>query len=74
MTGTSVIGLKYKDGIILAADTGGLFLALFCYVLCTVTFSQNFHALACVITFAKFFSNLMVGLYKNVSRYQVSFL
>lgn len=28
MTGTSVIGIKYKDGVLLAADMGGLFLIL----------------------------------------------
>lgn len=28
MTGTSVIGIKYKDGVLLAADMGGYFLTL----------------------------------------------
>lgn len=29
VTGTSVIGMKYKDGVIFAADTGGCFLGDF---------------------------------------------
>lgn len=38
MTGTSVIGMKYKDGVIFAADTGGCF--LWDFILFVVFFFQ----------------------------------
>lgn len=32
VTGTSVVGLKYKDGILLAADMGGMIVSTFVFV------------------------------------------
>ena len=57
MTGSTVLGLKYKDGVMLAADSLGLLVVLLCQILS--------------IAFIKLFSQLFqfIASYGSTARY-----